>query len=237
MRGWIALLSATLLATPALLSQASRSIDQWSSMNAERQRELNSLGQPAKSANQQASATAPWTSLAGEEGDDPTLSAVVSTEEPPRAARKAAGNAEHLAKKGSHDEAIAEYRRALEIDPQYYEAENNLALELEAAGKREEAEKTFPHLMQTAPAHVLAFNNLGILLCAEGRYADAEAVARGALKAQEYSFRSSYLLGSALVDQGKWTDEAKTKLAYASVKYPQAKELLAKWPAQAHPSN
>jgi len=36
-----------------------------------------------------------------------------------------------------------------------------------------------------------------------------------------------------LVDEGKWTDEAREKLKYAEVKYPEAKALLEKWPAKA----
>ena len=179
------------------------------------------------------SASVPWRSLSSEAGDDPTLGAEIAAHDPPKAARKAASKAEHLAKKGQHEEAIAEFRAALAIDPQYYEAENNLALELEAVGKTEEAEKTLRHLMDSAPEHILAFTNLATLLCEQHRYADAEAVARLGLKRHRFSFKSNYLLGAALVDEGKWTDEAREKLEYAEVKYPEAKSLLDKWPAPA----
>jgi tetratricopeptide (TPR) repeat protein len=81
------------------------------------------------------SASVPWRSLSSEAGDDPTLGADVPEHDPPKAARKAAEKAEHLSKKGRHEDAITEFRAALAIDPQYYEAENNLALELEAVGK------------------------------------------------------------------------------------------------------
>jgi len=179
------------------------------------------------------SASVPWRSLASEAGDDPTLGADVPEHDPPKAARKAAVKAEHLAKKGHHEEAITEFQAALAIDPRYYEAENNLALELEAVGKNEEAEKTLRHLMESAPEHILAFTNLATLLCQQHRYADAEAVARQGLKRHRFSFKSNYLLGAALVEEGKWTDEAREKLQYAEVKYPEAKALLEKWPAQA----
>lgn len=180
------------------------------------------------------SASVPWRSLSSEAADDPTLGAEIAPHDPPKTARKAAGKAEHLAKKGQHEEAIAEFRSALAIDPQYYEAENNLALELEAVGKTEEAEKALHHLMDSAPEHILAFTNLATLLCEEHRYADAEAVARLGLKRHRFSFKSNYLLGAALIDEGKWTDEAREKLQYAEVKYPEAKTLLEKWPAPAH---
>ena len=177
------------------------------------------------------SASVPWRSLSSEAADDPTLGATVAAHEPPKAARKAAAKAEHLAKKGQHEDAITEFRAALEIDPHSYEAENNLALELEAMGKDEEAEKTLRHLMESAPEHILAFTNLATLLCQQHRYEEAEAVARQGLKRHRFSFKSNYLLGAALVDEGKWTDEAREKLQHAEVMYPEAKALLEKWPA------
>ena len=59
----------------------------------------------------------------------------------------------------------------------------------------------------------------------------AEAVLRDGMKHHGYSFKTNYLLGAVLVNEGNWTGEAKTKLEYAQVKYPEAKALLAKWPA------
>jgi hypothetical protein len=50
------------------------------------------------------------------------------------------------------------------------------------------------------------------------------------MKRHSYSFKANYLLGAVLVDEGKATDEAKTKLEYAQVRYREAKALLAKWP-------
>jgi Flp pilus assembly protein TadD len=112
-----------------------------------------------------------------EKQDDPTIDKnPVPAHEAKRAARKAAENGDHLAKQKKHEEAMAKYREALSIDPLYYEAANNLALELEAAGNTAEAESTFRHLMQSTPEHVLAFTNLAIMLCAAHRYAEAEAV-------------------------------------------------------------
>jgi len=171
--------------------------------------------------------------LTFEEGDDPTIAgSAISKHDPVPAARKAAQKAAHLAKKGRHEDAVALFREALTIDPQYYEAANNLALELEAAGKGDEAEKVLRGLTKLAPEHVLAFTNLGTLLCQQHRYAEAEAVARQALQHHQYSFKSNFLLGTALVDEGRWTDEAKSKLEYAQVKYPEAKALLKKWPSK-----
>jgi tetratricopeptide (TPR) repeat protein len=226
MRSLLAVTLWSAVFAPALLSQTTTKIGI--------DRHLGSFGQVGRQdSTKPDSVSVPWRSLSSEEADDPTVGADVSAHDPPKAARKAAGKAEHLSRKGRHEEAIAEFRAALDIDPQHYEAENNLALELEAAGQSEEADKTLRHLMDSAPEHILAFTNLATLLCQQHRYAEAEAVARQGLKRHRFSFKSNYLLGAALVDEGKWTDEAREKLQYAEVKYSEAKALLEKWPAAA----
>jgi tetratricopeptide (TPR) repeat protein len=172
-------------------------------------------------------------SLNFEEGDDPTVVAhPVPPHEPLRAARKAAEKAEHLAKKKQHEDAIAEYREAVALDPLYFEAWNNLALELQATGKTDEAEQVFRRLLQSNPEHVLVFTNLAALLSSQKRYAEAEAVVRQAMKLHKYSFKANLVLGTVLIDQGKWSDEAKTTLQYARVRYPEATAMLDRWPAR-----
>lgn len=176
-------------------------------------------------------------SLQFEQGDDPTVVAhPVAPHEPVRTARKAAEKADHLSKKKQHEEAIAEYREAVALDPLYFEAWNNLALELQTAGRVDEAERVFRRLMQSNPEHVLAFTNLAALLTSQKRYADAEAVARQAMKLHSYSFKANLVLGTVLISEGKWSDEAKTKLEYAGVRYAEAKQLLEDWPDKSVPN-
>jgi tetratricopeptide (TPR) repeat protein len=166
-----------------------------------------------------------------EEADEPAFARHPATpHEPLRAARKAAEKAEHLSKKKQLDEAVAAYREAVALDPLYFEAWNDLALELQTAGKTDEAEQVFRRLMQSNPEHVLVFTNLANLLSSQKRYAEAEAVARQAMKLHDYSFKANLVLGTVLINEGKWSDEAKTKLQYAQVKYPEAKALLDRWP-------
>ncbi|MGA2593777.1 MAG: tetratricopeptide repeat protein [Bryobacteraceae bacterium] len=216
--------------TPSLFSQAVIGAQVQSGRDIERTRQLDSLSEMNK-AEPASKASRP---LSVEEADDPTIARASSPKhDPPPAARKAAEKAERLSKKGRHEEAIAGFRDALAIDPQYYEAANNLALELQAAGKADEAETLLRSLTKSAPEHVLAFSNLGTLLCQQRRYAEAEAVARQALEHHRYPFKSNFLLGAALIDQGRWTDEAKVKLEYAQIKYAEAKALLEKWPVKA----
>jgi tetratricopeptide (TPR) repeat protein len=223
MRGILLVISGSLLLAPALLAQNA-------GINPETTRVLTGVSEMGR-------ATIAPKGLAGsltfEQSDDPTVAAhSVSTHEPLPAARKAADKAEHLAKKNRHDEAVAKYREAVALDPQYYQAWNNLALELDAAGKADEAEQVLRGLTQSNPEHVLAFTNLATLLSGQKRYAEAETVARQAMKLHKYSFKANLVLGTVLIDEGKWSDEAKTTLQYAQVKYAEAKTLLDRWPAR-----
>jgi tetratricopeptide (TPR) repeat protein len=169
-----------------------------------------------------------------EEGDDPTVAAhSVIPHEPLRAARKTGDKAEHLARKQQHEEAVTKYREAVALDPLYFQAWNNLALELDAAGHADEAVQVFRRLMQSNPEYVLVFSNLATLLSQQKRYAEAEDVARQAMRRHKFSFKANLVLGTVLIDQNKWTGEAKTALEYAQVKYSDAKSLLDRWPAQA----
>lgn len=47
-----------------------------------------------------------------------------------------------------------------------------------------------------------------------------------------HSHWDAYVFGAALVNQGKWTPDARQALRYASERHPEAKMLLAKWPAR-----
>jgi len=191
-----------------------------------RMRELRELTKWEHEGNAQKNGTPLW----GGPDDDPTIAADVFDHEAPGPARKAATRAEHLSKKGKHKEAILYLKRALEIDPQYYEAANNLGLEYFEAGHPEQAVETLRNLTKTDPKHVLAFDNLAIVLCRLQRYPEAEAVAAEAYRMHPFSYKAAYVYGVSLASQGKWTDDAKQALRYASVRHPAAKTYLEKWP-------
>jgi tetratricopeptide (TPR) repeat protein len=169
--------------------------------------------------------------LAFERSDDPTVAAhSTPLHDPLGPALKLADEAQHLSKKKRHVEAIARYKDAVAIDPLYFQAWNNLSLELKTAGKMDEAEQVMRRLIQSNPERVLVFANLTSLLSDQKRYADAEAVARQGAKRHSYSFLANFVLGTLLVNEGNFSDEAKTKLQYAEVRYPEAKKLLEHWP-------
>lgn len=83
---------------------------------------------------------------------------------------------------GRPTEAIAAYRRALEIDPSYGEIHNNLGYLLQSSGKLEEAILHYRKAIALRPANHRAHYNLGNALFATGKGEEAVAAFREAAR-------------------------------------------------------
>ena len=81
------------------------------------------------------------------------------------------GNA--LLQKGSVDEAIAHYQKALQIKPDYAEAHNNLGNALLQKGSVDEAIIHYQKALQIKPDYAEAHNNLGNALLQKGSVDEA----------------------------------------------------------------
>ncbi len=62
------------------------------------------------------------------------------------------------------EEAVAYFRRALELRPNYQEAWNDLGVVMEALGNPHEAVKCYRNALEVRPDSVEARSNLGMLL-------------------------------------------------------------------------
>jgi Tfp pilus assembly protein PilF len=82
------------------------------------------------------------------------------------------------------DEAIACYRKALEVDPSWFEAYNNLGLALEDAGRFDEALEAYGAAIAKQPGFGAARQNRARLLLTMGRYAQGWEEYRWRLIAQ-----------------------------------------------------
>ena len=108
---------------------------------------------------------------------------------------------------GKLDEAVACYRRALELKPDYAEAHNNLGNALKDQGKLDEAVACYRRALELKPDYAEAHNNLGNALKDQGKLDEAVACYRRALELKPDYAEAHNNLGVALKDQGK-LDEA-----------------------------
>ena len=65
-----------------------------------------------------------------------------------------------LAKQGKTDDAIAEYRKTISLNPKMAAAYNNLGVELEKKGKIDEAKAQYRKALQADPKNEDAKSNL-----------------------------------------------------------------------------
>jgi tetratricopeptide (TPR) repeat protein len=79
----------------------------------------------------------------------------------------------NLDEEGRIDEAIREYRKAIDLKPGYAEAHCNLGTALKAQGKTEEAIREYRLAAALKPNLAEAHNNLAVEMYYEGRYAEA----------------------------------------------------------------
>ncbi len=112
-----------------------------------------------------------------------------------------------MAGRGQVDEAIAHYRKALEIKPDYVEAHNNLGNALAGRGEVDEAIAHYRKALEIKPDYAEAHNNLGTALAGRGEVDEAIAHFRKALEIKPDYAEAHYNLGRALAGRGR-LDEA-----------------------------
>ena len=108
---------------------------------------------------------------------------------------------------GKLDEAVACYRRALELKPDFAEAHNNLGDVLKDQGKLDEAVACYRRALELKPDYAEAHNNLGVAFKDQGKLDEAVACYRRALELKPDFAEAHNNLGIAFKDQGK-LDEA-----------------------------
>lgn len=74
---------------------------------------------------------------------------------------------------GRHEEAVAAYLRALDLQATFVEAMNNLAVVRAGQGNMQEAKKWFMQAIEIYPEDPHPYNNLGVVLESEGEFDQA----------------------------------------------------------------
>jgi tetratricopeptide (TPR) repeat protein len=112
-----------------------------------------------------------------------------------------------LARREKFEDAIDQFRKVLEIKPDYPEAYYNLGNAFVRSGKVDEAIAHYRKALEIKPDYVKAHVNLGAELAGRGQVEEAIAHYRKALEIEPNYLDAHYNLGSALAGRGN-LDEA-----------------------------
>jgi protein O-mannosyl-transferase len=108
-----------------------------------------------------------------------------------------------LARRGQVDEAIAHFRKALEIEPNHSEVHNNLGNAVARRGRINEAIEHYRNALKVKPDDVAAHNNLGLALADVGHVDEAIDHFRDALKIKPDNAEAHINLGNVYVGRGQ----------------------------------
>ncbi len=146
----------------------------------------------------------------------------------PSKALKEFEKARKAADKGKSKDEILHLQRALEIDPDYMEAHNNLGSQYLRREEYGKAEAHFRKACELDPGASIPQTNLATVLLINKHSADAEIAARRAVSLDPSNSRARYTLALTLLDQGKNPQEALEQLQRAASDLPRAHLVSAK---------
>ena len=104
---------------------------------------------------------------------------------------------------GDLDKAIDNYKEAININPNYAEAYNNLGSALRGKLELNDSINSFKRAIQLKPSYVDAYSNMGEALQANGRFKEAIKSCQQAIKIDPNFSGAYYNLGNSLVDVGQ----------------------------------
>lgn len=116
--------------------------------------------------------------------------------------------------------------KAVAIDPDYMEAQNNLGCRYLQAG---DYGRALDHLRRAAeldPSSAMTYTNIAIAYIQEQRLDEAEPAVRKALQLGDTSGKANYVMAILLLRRGRSKEEAMRLLAAAADDFPPARTLL-----------
>lgn len=111
---------------------------------------------------------------------------------------------------GKYNDAVSEYRRALELEPINDDAIRGLASAYASLGRTDEAEKTFQVAVGVRPQYWKNYNSLGALYVSDGRYEDAAKMFTQVIALAPDSFRGYSNLGATYIRLGRYPEAIKS---------------------------
>ena len=150
----------------------------------------------------------------------------------PKAARKQFEKALDAAQANDSDRAVKHLQKAIEIDPEYMEAYNNLGARYLHLNRVEQALECFEKALKLDPGAPEPAANAAMSLLRLKRLEEAEKAAARALEIDQQSPLASLVRGTALAALGREPDEAVRLLDRAADRYPVARLTAARVLAQ-----
>jgi serine/threonine protein kinase/tetratricopeptide (TPR) repeat protein len=111
---------------------------------------------------------------------------------------------------GKYDDAVSEYRRAVELEPTNDDAIRGLASAYASLGSTDEAEKTLQIAIGVRPQYWANYNSLGALYVSEGRYEEAAKMFAQVIGLAPDSFRGYSNLGATYIRLGRYPEAIKS---------------------------
>jgi tetratricopeptide (TPR) repeat protein len=108
-----------------------------------------------------------------------------------------------LDRKGQYAEALVEWRKAVETDPEDDSAHNGLAVSLSRNGKCDEALANYRQALKLNPRFVDAYYNFGVLLAQMGNLTEAIMQWQKAVEITPNYAKGHYSLGDAYYQMGR----------------------------------
>ena len=116
-----------------------------------------------------------------------------------------------LASEGKHEEAIAEFKKALELDPEQSNIMGNMADSYSKMDKNNEAVEIYQKAIAVNPNDAALYTNLGVVLSKMGKNTESqEAFKKAASLNPASSAQNYYNIGATLVNNGKAQEAAES---------------------------
>src|SRR5262249_46213139 len=123
--------------------------------------------------------------------------------------------------------AIEHLNKAVAIDPQFWEALNNLGVNLALTNRIDLGIEQLRKAIAVDPHAPVAYANLALAFFEDQKCADAEQAARQNAAIDPLATTGPFILGTSLILQQKFTLEAEENLKRAAKWFPQARITLA----------
>ncbi len=117
-----------------------------------------------------------------------------------------------------YDSAISEYLKAIEADPDFTDAMDNLGLNYRASGRYDEAERWYNKSLSVRPKNKAALGNLAVLYRLKGESEKAVSLYKKVIEVEPQDPEGYYGLGGVLYQRGDF-DESIKYLDYAIDRY------------------